>query len=763
MGLYVVSVPEGQLTETYERSARVALITNATSAESIPEEVTAASDSLVLENSQIFAMQKPPENADGTIGWLAGEQLLQGDTAAIRRALVGKPSRNFTPVHHRCLDELDLIALEPRLVMSQGATDRVCTNIRIAAAPTVDPQVRDVIRASQEPWAKHSAALLIEIESPGRGIDALARLWLEERWHPILASLLLRNLVVLMIRHDRFKEALDLARQGGRAYPRNAEFSYIQALLAAGAKSPGEAVDFLKRATKRSDSTFIGSGGERSYRAHWLMGQVFEPTGKQGTTVDHFRAGFYARPAFEPAIAGMLRQRMPTASAYRLRLDLCPLARREPKYFEPIFYFLLLHRQIEAAGRLLRLAPISATNRKKYRYVFDSVAATYSPQQSPAERRGIFITGPFLMISSLARANRELAAHLTKDPTLDVALEPHAMGALPTAHFPDGTQLLQGLFRRPAHCDLTIRHHWPPDFRPPSCGKLVNLIPWEYGAVPIRWVREINRHVDELWVPSEFVREVFIKGGVAPEKLQVIPYGLDPEIFRPEGETWRPEGCRKFAFLFVGGVIERKGLDLLAEAYQAAFRASDDVSLIIKDQGSTTFYIHSKLLRRFQRLATNRSAPHVIVLTKELDDQKLAALYRGCNAFVLPYRGEGFGMPLAEALACGKPVITTSLGPAKEFCPPAATYFINATAEIMKDAPHHLGPLANECEWFQPDVTHLAKQMRYVYEHREEAAERAAPAAAQIRASHSWQAIAALCRKRIESLLSTTAPPPAKS
>ncbi len=88
----------------------------------------------------------------------------------------------------------------------------------------------------------------------------------------------------------------------------------------------------------------------------------------------------------------------------------------------------------------------------------------------------------------------------------------------------------------------------------------------------MQWVREINQNVDELWVPSEFVRGVFITGGVSPRKLRVIPYGVDDEVFRPEGSRWRPEGSRGFAFLFVGGVIERKGLDLLAEAYEAAFR-----------------------------------------------------------------------------------------------------------------------------------------------------------------------------------------------
>lgn len=269
----------------------------------------------------------------------------------------------------------------------------------------------------------------------------------------------------------------------------------------------------------------------------------------------------------------------------------------------------------------------------------------------------------------------------------------------------------------------------------------------------MQWVREINQNVDELWVPSEFVRGVFITGGVSPRKLRVIPYSVDDEVFRPEGSLWRPEGSRGFASLFVGGVIERKGLDLLAEACEAAFRRSDEVTLIIKDQGSSTFYRRSKLLRRFQRMAKSNANPQVIVITKEMEDAQLAALYRGCDAFVLPYRGEGFGMPLAEALACGKPVITTGLGPAREFCPESASYFIEATAVPMLEPPSHLGPLANDCTWFEPNVAHLAETMRYVYEHRDEVARRASPASAQVRASYSWSSVAARCRERIGDLL----------
>jgi hypothetical protein len=53
------------------------------------------------------------------------------------------------------------------------------------------------------------------------------------------------------------------------------------------------------------------------------------------------------------------------------------------------------------------------------------------------------------------------------------------------------------------------------------------LILRAYGAVPRVWVAQIERYVDELWVPSRFVRDVFVRGGVCADRVAVIPNGVD--------------------------------------------------------------------------------------------------------------------------------------------------------------------------------------------------------------------------------------------
>ena len=60
--------------------------------------------------------------------------------------------------------------------------------------------------------------------------------------------------------------------------------------------------------------------------------------------------------------------------------------------------------------------------------------------------------------------------------------------------------------------------------------------------------------------------------------------------------------------------------------------------------------------------------PDVLIIKDDLSDAQLKALYEQCDALVAPSRAEGFGLPLAEAMLSGLPVITTGWGGQLEFC-----------------------------------------------------------------------------------------------
>ncbi len=734
------------------RSPWIVLRSSESVRERIPAPVLAAADELQWEPDQ------PPraEAAGAWLLWQAGERWLQGRAMQIRGAFRVPARRYFLPLHFPYGPEWELIGLEPRWYSAaeggQKREDAVEARIRLGASPAATPPPD-----TGEPWQRLSAALRQETAQPGAGVGALARLAQFPGLHYLLHSLCLRNLAVALLRGQAWGQAETLLQQAKEAYPDYRELEYLHARLLIGTGRGGAAVGSLKQATQTAageERLFVGSGGEGGYRAHCLLALLAESTGRQEVTIHHFLSGVRAVPAHPPAVAGLLRQRMPRAMWPAAAQELTRLGRREPEYQDAIFQFLLLHRDFAGAGAALRLWPMPGEREEALRARLEALAPLYRSTRAPlaGERAGVALRGPFAMYASTARINRYLAAALEADPELEVALEPTLPAEEQEAAISHPGGWAAGLRRLPRRLDLTIHHGWPPDFSRPGAGKLALILPWEFGAAPRAWARDQKR-VDELWVPSRFVRDVLVRAGVAEERIQVIPNGVDLELYAPEGERLRPPGTRGVTFLFVGGAIQRKGLDVLLRAWRLAFGPADDVSLVIKDLGANSFYRHLSLRPDIDAAARDPGGAPLIYLGEEWPEAELPRLFRGCDVLALPYRGEGFGMPLAEAMACAKPVIATDAGPAPEFCPRDAGWFV-AAREV--EVPRHLQPpepMSGTMTWFEPSAEGLAEALRAAAASGEERRRRGAAGLQAARAGLGWPSVTAQYRARIAALI----------
>jgi glycosyltransferase involved in cell wall biosynthesis len=306
----------------------------------------------------------------------------------------------------------------------------------------------------------------------------------------------------------------------------------------------------------------------------------------------------------------------------------------------------------------------------------------------------------------------------------------------------------------PHAADVEIRHQWPPDLTAPASGALAAIVPWEFGAVPYDWLAAIERNVDELWVPSEYVRSMYLAGGVAPERVRAIPNGVDLELFTPDGPKLELEdhagGVTRF--LFVGGVIWRKGPDILLDAWKEAFAGREDVTLVIKDFGADGVY-RSANRTPIREWSQSGALPRIELLHDDLPTAKLAALYRSCDVLVHPYRGEGFAMPVLEAMACGLPVIVTGGGPTDEFCPPDAGWRIASTRKYFPSDRVDTLATAGRPWTLEPDHEHLVTLLREAQ--ADPAQRRVRGRAGQAAAARlSWDAVAALYSRRITELAS---------
>ena len=228
---------------------------------------------------------------------------------------------------------------------------------------------------------------------------------------------------------------------------------------------------------------------------------------------------------------------------------------------------------------------------------------------------------------------------------------------------------------------VTIHHDYESDFMEfsaPDTGHCVAVRTWDFGPYPPAWVEKINGEFDQLWVYSEWTADLARDSGVDPKLIRVVPLGVDPDLLRPDGPRYDLPTTKSFRFLFVGGAVIRKGVDILLEAYQRAFTAADDVSLVIKDNSSDVFYAKNTLRKEIRELQERRGAPEVLHIDRFLDSRELAGLYRSCDIGVFPYRAEGFCKPILESMASGLPSIVPDLGPCTDFCDEQSSFLVPA-------------------------------------------------------------------------------------
>ncbi|MEQ1861089.1 MAG: glycosyltransferase [Chthoniobacteraceae bacterium] len=152
--------------------------------------------------------------------------------------------------------------------------------------------------------------------------------------------------------------------------------------------------------------------------------------------------------------------------------------------------------------------------------------------------------------------------------------------------------------------------------------------------------------VDFVLSPSAYVTRSFLERGFKPEQILSNVYPLDLDCFRP-ATTPRPAD-RPLTLISTGMPSLRKGAPYLLEAFRIVRRARPDARLLL------TAPMHSSMegvMKKFADLPIEWSPglPHA----------QLAARLRSADVFVLPSLEDGFGRTVAEAMACGLPVIVT--------------------------------------------------------------------------------------------------------
>jgi len=194
----------------------------------------------------------------------------------------------------------------------------------------------------------------------------------------------------------------------------------------------------------------------------------------------------------------------------------------------------------------------------------------------------------------------------------------------------------------------------------------------EVDGIPEDWIIQANE-LDEVWVPSTFNKQTFLDSGLKVP-IHVMPLGVNPDFYNPKIRAYRP--TQRYTFLSVFEWGERKAPEILLRAYHNAFTKKDDTLLLLKiintDPGLN-------IQQEINALGLPDDGPPVAILyNQELPTHQMGSLYRSVDCFVTSTRGEGWGMPIIEAMACAKPVIATGWSAHTDFLTDDNGYQIRA-------------------------------------------------------------------------------------
>lgn len=660
--------------------------------------------------------------ADWPVCWLPETSQDQARLAA--QALKGQlaaplalwPSIDRTPVPDW---ELLLICAESRTFspLEVQALNSLCEQPRVLfASPDESLRLAPVLACSRRVWLAADLPL---------GLFALARQLGCEIWAEALPD----------SGSETWPELLSVTRVCGLpALPTQLAQADASEESASRLQAARPAAPETRAATLARLSAFLATTADwPRWDPAWPAGLVYRQAWQQAADTDRAER---AEVSWPPALGALAR---------RLRGPLAAIEAADIVHELALRWPLALRLRQLAARQLALSAPADSTPADQP--ALAAWLACHLQQAGlqghlPAPPGALVWEGSFAADESLGRVNRALSQQLSQTgrwPLVYRANPPLPADSLPLS--PATPALSRALW---------ISHQYPPRLQAPATD-WISILPWEYGALPRDWLA-LRQSAARVWAPSRAVLQGFEAAGFAFDSLQLLPNGVDTALFQPAGQNYPLPAKRRI--LFVGGCIARKGIDILLQAWQQAFTAADPVCLVIKDAGLQGPYALAPEREQLQRLAADPALAEIVYLEQNLSESELAALYRSCDLYVHPYRGEGFGLPILEALASGLPVLVPELGPAPEFVPDAAAYWLKARyvfdAELASALDLHL-----PAWWLAPDSDHLSILLRQALADMSVAAAWQArrDAARQAAEAYDWSVVAQQTERALQQQL----------
>jgi GT2 family glycosyltransferase/glycosyltransferase involved in cell wall biosynthesis len=336
------------------------------------------------------------------------------------------------------------------------------------------------------------------------------------------------------------------------------------------------------------------------------------------------------------------------------------------------------------------------------------------------------------LIAALERAGRTVAVRTCDLSGATNAARRRALAPLMRAEPPAGGIEIRWSHYWPQHLDLDLTGRLNLElfvinyqFAAPGAQ------PWDY------WMQCLRQNRYGKLPLSRFCADVLQQVGVPAADCTIVRPGYSPEV-HTVAPPRRRDGRHRLLTVTNSHDLERYGTRVLLDAYWSAFTRTDDVTLVVKDYGASSgdTTLHD-LIR------AHGDAARVEYIADFTSKEKLIELYKSCDAFVSAHRGEGYGMKILDALACGLPVITPLFGGPTDFCTAETCLPVDVTLAPVGDCfDTRALAIANGPTWAEPDPRSLAARLRQVVDAPDEARRLGERARASVIDRFTWDAAA---------------------
>ena len=292
-----------------------------------------------------------------------------------------------------------------------------------------------------------------------------------------------------------------------------------------------------------------------------------------------------------------------------------------------------------------------------------------------------------------------------------------------------------------------IDHHHGAGFRKDHYN--IGYFAWELAEFPDAWMPSLD-YFDEIWCPSDFVRESIALKALYP--VLTMPHSIgferpagDPAVLR--ARFGLPAGRLLYLCLFdLNSYSARKNPRGVIEAFRMTGLAADRACLVVKVQNADANPGDFAALQE-----AVRDIPGTVIISETLSRADVYALESACDCFVSLHRSEGFGLAVAECMYLGKPVISTNWSATAEYVSRDNGFPVDyALVELTESH----GPYAKGASWAEPDLAHASELMRRVASDPAGAARIGAAARRTIEARFAPSVIGERYKRRLEAIAS---------